>query len=183
MTRRRTAVLLAASLAALTASSAAADGPSEAAVTSFALTSADGVRDVHLVAAREGAGDVLVVRVESCSPRGCEGEDAVLPLADGQLVLHEGGAALEVVLDGRALHVTWQLDEGGLHLSGSRFRSEGPAGQTVATSFAGLSADVQVVLDGQACTTGGALGTGLRLATQPESDTVALGAGALSCAE
>lgn len=183
MTRRRTAALLAATLAALAVTPAAADGPSQAAVTSFVLSTDHGAREVDLVAAREGDTDTLLVRIDKCGPRGCLSEEFVLPLDAGQLVLDDEAAELEVVLAGRALRVTWALDDGGLHLSGSRVRSDGLSGQTTATSFAGRSANVQVDLDGQRCSAAGALGTGVRIATQAPSDAVSLGAGVLTCGQ
>jgi hypothetical protein len=183
MTRRRTAALLAATLAALAVPPAAADGPSQAAVTSFVLSTDHGPREVDLVAAREGDSDTLLVRIDDCGPRGCLSEEFLLPLDAGQLVLDDKAAELEVVLAGRALRVTWALDEGGLHLSGSRVRSDGLGGQTTATSFAGRSASVQVDLDDRRCSAAGALGNGVSIATQDSSDPVSIGAGVLTCGE
>lgn len=180
MTRCRTTVLLAALVAGLAGTPAGADAASDAAVASFLLQTDKGVQEVDLVAAR-GESDVLHVRVQECGRQGCAGDETVLPLAPGQLELGPDAAALEVVLDGRALRITWALAGDGFRLSGAQLRSDGLGGRTTADTFAGRTAEAQVELDGERCTTTGALGTALRLTTQDRAEPVELATGGLRC--
>ena len=182
MTPCRTAVLAAAALCWAVATPAGADGLADAAATSFSLQSGDRVQPVDLVAAREEAGDVLLLRVRDCRGDLCLDEQAVLPLDDGELVLGADRASLTATLSGRALAVTWTRTDAGMQLSGPRLRGEGVVGDTSAQGFTGRSAEVRVVLDGAACATTGALGSSARVTTgDAPADPVQLGRGSVRC--